>query len=83
MAYNNANQPDAFSAGYLRGYKSRMNYRKLNNLGNELYEFWKRLHGLYLDSVVGFCLVHQKISKDQSFILKCFPKIVSYNSKPF
>ena len=45
-----------------------MDYQKLNNLGYELYEYWKRLHGLYLDSVVGFSLVHQKISKDQSFI---------------
>jgi len=61
--------------------KSKMNYRKLNNLGNELYEFWKRLHGLYLDSAVGFFLVHQKISKEQSFIREWLkdPEVTSEN----
>ena len=45
-----------------------MNYRRLHELAEELEKHWNMLHGLYLDSVIGFSLVHQRISNEQAFI---------------
>jgi len=45
-----------------------VDYLRLQKLSYELGEFWRRIHGFYLDAVAGFSFVHSRIEQDQARI---------------
>ena len=42
-----------------------IDYRKLQSLSDELFQFWQGLHAFYLDSVAGFELVRSRAESSQ------------------
>jgi hypothetical protein len=47
-----------------------MDYMRLNQLGHELDAYWKQIHGLYLDSLIGFSVIYSKVQSEQDSILE-------------
>lgn len=45
-------------------------YRRLAELAEEFFQHWKHLQALYLDSVVGFSFVRQRVEDNQAFARK-------------
>lgn len=48
------------------------NYKKLLSLYHEFHEFLFRIHGLYLDSIVGFELIAKKIEQEHDYYQNLF-----------
>jgi hypothetical protein len=44
------------------------NYKRLNQIAWELDAYLKLIHGLYLDSLVGFSTIYAKLQSEQNFI---------------
>ncbi len=58
-----------------------MNYRRLLELYWEMDAFWKKMHGLYLDAIIGFSLVHDTVQQNQQRIREILGDVDVYSEE--